>query len=172
MEHVPYKGRFYHVGDWVHVMNPVDPARPIVGQIFRLYKQQKKPGVFFTACWYYRPEQTWHIKSRRFFPNEVFQTGVYGEHALEDILEDVLVLWLPVYLRARPSAHYWRMDAPLYVVESKYDVELHTFHKIEKWEYYVPSAVRSKATPMDIFSHPAEPPPKKPSALTLSLIHI
>lgn len=165
-EHVPYKGRFYNVGDWVHVMNPVDPARPIVGQIFRLYKQQKKPGIFFTACWYYRPEQTWHTKARRFYPNEVFQTGVYGEHTLEDILEDVLVLCLPVYLRARPSAHYWRKDAPLYVVESKYDVEQHTFHKIEKWEYYVPSAVRSKATPMDIFSHPAEPPPKKPSALT------
>lgn len=166
LEHAPFKGRVYHVGDWVHVMNPVDPARPIVGQIFRLYKQHKVPGVFFTACWYYRPEQTRHTESRCFYPNEVFQTGVYGEHSMEDILEDVLVLYLPVYLRARPSAHYWRKEAPLYVVEFKYDVEQYKFYKIEKWEYCVPSAVRSKVTPMDIFSHPAEPPPKKPSLLT------
>lgn len=141
-----FKGRAYHVGDWVHIMNPVDASRPIVGQLARLYKKARTPGTFFTACWYYRPEQTHHAESRLFGEREVLQTGVYGEHALEDILEDVLVLYIDTYRRARPAVPYWTPEIPVYYVESKYDVHRHEFHRIRDWAACVPSAVRDKTT--------------------------
>lgn len=165
MDAAAWKGRVYHVGDWVHLMNPVDPSRPIVGQIFRLYKQRKIPGIFLSACWYYRPEQTHHTETRHFFPNEVVQTAVYGEHAIEDIIEDILVLYLPIFKRARPAAPYWQKESPLYVVESKYDVTRHTFHRIDVWTSNVPAQVRAKKTPMDVFVEPVEMPVKSPSIL-------
>lgn len=146
MDAAAFKGRTYHVGDWVHIMNPVDASRPIVGQIFRLYKRMDKPGTFFTACWYYRPEQTHHASSRLFADNEVVQTGVYGEHAMEDILGDVLVLFHTTYQRARPAAAYWDKDTPVYMVEFKYDVATHNFHPIHSWASCVPASIREKVT--------------------------
>ena len=41
--------------------------------LFRSRKGQ--PGV--TACWYYRPEQTFHAAHRQFWENEVFKTSKY-----------------------------------------------------------------------------------------------
>lgn len=174
MDAAAFKGRTYHVGDWVHIMNPVDPSRPIVGQIFRLYKRMDKPGTFFSACWYYRPEQTHHASSRLFADNELVQTGVYGEHAIEDLLGDVLVLFHTAYQRARPSAAYWDKDTPVYMVEFKYDVETHEFFPIHSWASCVPAVVREKVTcvfstdtsPMDVFAQPAEPPARRASLLT------
>ncbi|WFD19109.1 hypothetical protein MCAP1_001330 [Malassezia caprae] len=166
MDAAAFKGRNYHVGDWVHIMNPVDPSRPIVGQIFRLYKRMDKPGTFFSACWYYRPEQTHHVSSRHFAENEVLQTGVYGEHAIEDVLGDALVLFHTTYQRARPAAAYWDKETPVYMVEFKYDVATHGFFPIHSWASCVPASVRGKVTPMDVFLQPAEPPARLASLLT------
>mgnify|MGYP001759148993 CR=1 FL=1 len=174
MDAVAFKGRNYHVGDWVHIMNPLDPSRPIVGQIFRLYKRMDKSGTFFTACWYYRPEQTHHTSSRLFADNEVVQTGVYGEHAIEDLLGDVLVLFHTTYQRARPAAGYWDKDTPVYMVEFKYDVATHEFFPIHSWASCVPASVREKVTyvfltdpcPMDVFVQLAELPARHTSLLT------
>ncbi|WFD25871.1 hypothetical protein MNAN1_000839 [Malassezia nana] len=165
VEAAAFKGRTYSVGDWVHIMNPVDPSRPIVGQIFRLYKRMDKPGTFFTACWYYRPEQTHHAPSRLFAQNEIVQTGVYGEHAMEDVLGDVMVLFHTTYRRARPSAAYWDKDTPLYMVEYKYNVETHEFFAIHSWASCVPASVRDKVTPMDVFDQLADPPERQASLL-------
>ncbi|WFC99085.1 hypothetical protein MYAM1_001822 [Malassezia yamatoensis] len=161
-----FKGREYHIGDWVHLMNPVDPSRPIIGQIFRFHKQRKIPGTFLTACWYYRPEQTNHTASRTFYENEVLKTGVFGEHVLEDIIEEVLVLFHTKYTKARPKAAYSTPGAPVYLVESKYDVHKSEFQRIQSWASCVPAEVRSKITPMDIFTLPTTLPERKPSLLT------
>lgn len=34
---VHFKGWALHLADWVHMANPDDPSRPIVGQVFRCY---------------------------------------------------------------------------------------------------------------------------------------
>lgn len=169
LDHAYFKGRAYRAGDWVHLMNPVDPSRPIVGQLFRVYQKKSTPGIFVTACWYYRPEQTSHADSRLFAENEVVKTGVFGEHALEDIMEEVLVLFHTKYTRARPVAEYSTPNVPLYIVESKYDVRTHEFHKIQSWASCVPADVRTKHTPMTIFAVPSEVPKRSASLLTSNL---
>ena len=162
---VVYQGCTYGVGDWVHLMNPVDPERPIVAQVFRLYKRRDVPGDFLTACWYYRPEQTSHAATRQFMPSEVVKSSVYAEHAMEDILENILVLFRTKYTLGRPRAPYWDSNTPLYVVDSKYDPARHQFARINSWASCVPSEIRSVHTPMDVFPKPSALPPKEASPL-------
>ncbi|WFD31047.1 hypothetical protein MSPP1_002077 [Malassezia sp. CBS 17886] len=162
---IAFKGRRYRVGDWVHLMNPVDASRPIVGQIFRVYRRPHVPGEFLTACWYYRPEQTEHVEDRLFGEHELVKTGIYGEHAVEDILEDVLVLFHTTYTCARPQAAFVDRDVPVYFVQHKYDVGRQAFHRIYSWASCVPAEVRGAVTPMDVFPRRAAQPAKRPSLL-------
>lgn len=64
-----WKGQEYKCGDYVHLVNPDDAKRPIVGQVWKSYiptiKGQRTHHV--TVCWYYRPEQvSVSIISQRF----------------------------------------------------------------------------------------------------------
>jgi len=34
---ISYKGSSYHIGDYVHLANPDDTSKPIVGQIYKLF---------------------------------------------------------------------------------------------------------------------------------------
>ena len=47
------------LGDFVHLINPDDATKPIVGQVFKTFiptnKEHRTHHV--TVCWYYRPEQ-------------------------------------------------------------------------------------------------------------------
>jgi len=46
------------IGDYIHLINPDDASRPIVGQIFRTFVPTKGYKTHHvTVCWYFRPEQ-------------------------------------------------------------------------------------------------------------------
>ena len=40
MEEVNYKGWKLKLGDWVHLSNPDDPSKPIVGQVFKCWTSE------------------------------------------------------------------------------------------------------------------------------------
>jgi chromatin structure-remodeling complex subunit RSC1/2 len=40
VEEVNYKGWKLRLGDWVHLSNPDDPSKPIVGQVFKCWKSE------------------------------------------------------------------------------------------------------------------------------------
>lgn len=46
-------------GDYVHMINPNDATRPIVGQVWKTWVPTKgnTQQHHLTVCWYYRPEQ-------------------------------------------------------------------------------------------------------------------
>ncbi|KAJ3490189.1 hypothetical protein NLJ89_g11456 [Agrocybe chaxingu] len=78
VDEVHFKGWRLGVADWVHLSNPDDPSRPIIGQVFKCwlsdeFDKKGNPGI--TVSWYYRPEQTFHPANRQFWANEVFKTG-------------------------------------------------------------------------------------------------
>ena len=37
VDQISYKGSLYRIGDYVHLANPDDTSKPIVGQIYRLF---------------------------------------------------------------------------------------------------------------------------------------
>lgn len=77
VDEVHYKGWTLRLADWLHLSNPDDPSRPIVGQIFKCYSYEepyvarlehldklshdrsshRKGQLGMSVCWYFRPEQ-------------------------------------------------------------------------------------------------------------------
>lgn len=163
---VPYKGNTYRPGDFVHLINPSDPSKPIVGQIFRVFRRvapDLQPGTtpvvapteeprrscaaYVSLCWYYRPEDTVHPASRCFFAGEVQKTGLVVDHLVQDLLEPTCVMYLSHYLHGRPE---WWAQAKLagrgagepYVTQFRYNEQHRYFTKIKSWPSCLPEDLR------------------------------
>lgn len=164
-EHLNLKGKAFRVGDWIHLINPSDPTKPIVAQIFKVLRREDDDADqgWVTVCWYYRPEQTFHPASKKFFKDEVVKTGYFADHHIEDILEKIMVMFYTKYIRGRPKPEYWDPRSPLYVTESRYNEQQRVFHKIKSWASCVPEEIRKVETPMNYFEKAIAPPPKEES---------
>lgn len=146
LEGIHLKGDYLRIGDWVHLFNPDDPSRPIIGQIFNTYRRVDNGRRSVNVCWYYRPEETVHYISRTFMANEVFKTGNFIDHVVEDIMGRCLVLFYTKYVRGRPSAPHWTPDMPTYICEHRYKDDVYSFKKIKNWDSCAPSNIRNEAT--------------------------
>lgn len=146
-----YKGEVWRVGDWVHIHNPNDANKPIVGQIYRTW-QDLEGRQWINACWYYRPEQTVHRFDKHFYPNEVMKTGQYRDHRVEEIVDRCFVMFSTRYNRGRPRG--FPPDKQVYVCEARYNEEKHKLNKIKTWASCLPDEVREKDYDIDLFEVP------------------
>ncbi|KAF4584606.1 hypothetical protein EYR38_001835 [Pleurotus pulmonarius] len=138
VDELHYKGWSVKLGDWVHISNPDDPARPIPGQVFKCWTSTDTarlgdPGI--TVAWYFRPEQTFHPATRTFFENEVFKSSHFGDHPLEDIIERIAVQFTARHIRGRPRSPHWYPGWPL----------------IKNWNSCIPEILRKNADYMPIY---------------------
>ncbi|CAH7685913.1 hypothetical protein BY996DRAFT_4575204, partial [Phakopsora pachyrhizi] len=154
LEGIHLKGDYFRVGDCVHIFNPEDPSRPIIAQIFNTYRRVDTGRRAINVCWYYRPEDTVHQISRIFFKDEVFKTGNFIDHLVEDVIGRCLVLFYTRYLKGRPSAPIWAPNMPTYICEHRYKDDVYGFKKIKNWESCVPSNVRNEATEENFVPYP------------------
>ncbi|KAL0945642.1 hypothetical protein HGRIS_014795 [Hohenbuehelia grisea] len=139
---VRYKGLSIRVGDWVHLANPDDTSRPIIGQVFGCWVSQDvatmgKEGV--NVCWYYRPEQTFHQGSKTFMEHEIFKTVRHVDHPQEDIIEKVACQPLALFARGRPRSPHWYPGFPLYVCSNRYRERERSFLRIRNWDAIPPT---------------------------------
>ncbi|KAI0367477.1 hypothetical protein BV20DRAFT_970438 [Pilatotrama ljubarskyi] len=154
IDEVQYKGWTIRLADWLHLSNPDDPSRPIVGQVFRCYLSQdtqRKGQLGVSVSWYYRPEQTFHPASRQFWEKEVFKTSHFADHPIEDIIEKVACQFTARHLRGRPRPPFWYPGWPLYVCDSRYNDRDRIFVKIKNWNSCIPEEVRKKEEFMPIY---------------------
>lgn len=140
-----------NIGDWVHIRNPNDLAKPTVAQIYRTW-QDRAGQRWINACWYYRPEQTVHRYEKHFFEHEVVKTGQYRDHQIEEVLDRCFVMFVTRFNKGRPRG--FPLDKEIYVCESRYNEEKFTFNKIKTWASCVPDEVRDKDYEMDLFDVP------------------
>lgn len=149
LDHIDHKGETYRVGDWIHIINPNDPNKPTVGQVFRTWKDHDGQ-VWINACWYYRPEQTVHWVEKKFYEAEVVKTGQYRDHHIDEVLGKCFVMFFTRYSRGRPRG-VDQKKTPIYVCESRYnEVEKH-FNKIKTWKSCIPDEVRGQDYELDMF---------------------
>ncbi|ODA79740.1 hypothetical protein RJ55_05334 [Drechmeria coniospora] len=148
---IEHNGRVWRVGDWVHIRNPNDLAKPIVAQIFRTW-QDRAGQKWINACWYYRPEQTVHRHEKHFFEREVVKTGQYRDHQIGEVLDCCFVMFVTRFNRGRPRA--FPPDKDVYVCESRYNEDNFRFNKIKTWASCVPDEVRERDYEMDLFDSP------------------
>ncbi|CAO1614912.1 unnamed protein product [Sympodiomycopsis kandeliae] len=160
--HAHHKGYTFRVGDWVHLMNATDPGKPIVAQVFKICKRddEKNEPPLLSCCWYYRPEQTVHPPSRRFVAEEVFKTGLFADHPVDDVIEKVHILFYTKWTRGRPGPKDWDPQSPLYFVESRYNEKTLDFNKIKNWNSCLPEELRGSEPQVILFPE-AHPQPNR-----------
>ncbi|KAF8907675.1 hypothetical protein CPB84DRAFT_1674763 [Gymnopilus junonius] len=154
VEDLNYKGWKIKVADWVHLANPDDPSRPIIGHVFKCWvsdevEKKGQPGI--TVAWYYRPEQTFHPANKQFWGGEVFKTSHFADHPVEDIIEKIACQFTARHIRGRPRPPYWYVGFPLYVCDSRYNDRERTFVKLKNWNSCIPEEVRQSAEFMPIY---------------------
>lgn len=130
-------------GDWVLLKNPNDETKPIIGQIFKLWKTPNGEQ-WLNACWYFRPEQTVHRVDRLFYKNEVMKTGQYRDHLIEDIVSECYVIHFTRFQRGNPEK---RVGGPLFVCEYRYNESDKVFNKIRTWKACLPEELRDVDEP-------------------------
>ncbi|KAA8893961.1 hypothetical protein FN846DRAFT_976556 [Sphaerosporella brunnea] len=140
VEKIEYKGETYRVGDWIHIVNPNDPNKPTVAQIFRTWKDTDGK-IWLNACWYYRPEQTVHWVEKKFYEHEVVKTGQYRDHNMDEVLGKCFVMFFTKYSRGRPK-DIDESKYPIYVCESRYNESDKMMNKIKTWKSCIPDEVR------------------------------
>ncbi|GAA5875443.1 hypothetical protein JCM3774_002985 [Rhodotorula dairenensis] len=141
LDSINFKGHTLRTGDWIHLLNPDAPGKPIIAQIWKTYKRPDSPQRCVSVCWYYRPEETVHPVSRTFYENEVFKTGVFVDHNIEDFLGTCFVMFFTRYTRGRPRS--WNASVPLYVCEHRYKDDIKQFKKIKSWSSCIPEEIRA-----------------------------
>ncbi|KZT09072.1 uncharacterized protein LAESUDRAFT_723382 [Laetiporus sulphureus 93-53] len=154
VDEVQFKGWSIRLADWLHLSNPDDPSKPIIGQVFKCYisdepARKGQPGL--TVCWYFRPEQTFHPAHRQFWENEVFKTSHFADHPLEDVIEKIACQFTARHIRGRPRPPFWYPGWPLYVCDSRYNDRERIFVKIKNWNSCVPEEVRKSTEFMPIY---------------------
>ncbi|ORX40945.1 hypothetical protein BD324DRAFT_612629 [Kockovaella imperatae] len=138
-----HKGMSYKVGDYVHLINPDDATKPIVGQVFKSFVPTKGYRTHHvTVCWYFYPEQTIHSPEQLFYDREVFKTGHFCDHPVEDIIERISVQFYVKAIRGRPLPPEYYPGWPIYVCNSRYNDKECVFVRIKNWNSCIPDELR------------------------------
>ncbi|XP_019720909.1 histone-lysine N-methyltransferase ASH1L isoform X2 [Hippocampus comes] len=141
-----------HQGDCVYLMR--DSRRTPEGQpirqsyrllshvnrdkldIFRIEKlwKNEKGERFAFGHHYFRPHETHHSPSRRFYQNELFRMPLYEIIPLEAVVATCCVLDLYTYCKGRPKGV---KEPDVYICDYRLDKSAHLFYKIHRNRYPV-----------------------------------
>lgn len=141
-----------HQGDCVYLMR--DSRRTPEGQplrqsyrllshvnrdkldIFRIEKlwKNEKGERFAFGHHYFRPHETHHSPSRRFYHNELFRVPLYEIIPLEAVVGMCCVLDLYTYCKGRPKGV---KEQDVYICDYRLDKSAHLFYKIHRNRYPV-----------------------------------
>ncbi|XP_048857089.1 histone-lysine N-methyltransferase ASH1L-like isoform X1 [Brienomyrus brachyistius] len=104
--------------------------------IFRIEKLWKNENGerFAFGHHYFRPHETHHSPSRRFYHNELFRVPLYEIIPLEAVVGTCCVLDLYTYCKGRPKGV---KEQDVYICDYRLDKSAHLFYKIHRNRYPV-----------------------------------
>ncbi|XP_033822590.1 protein polybromo-1 isoform X1 [Periophthalmus magnuspinnatus] len=124
-----FKDSKYHVGDYVYV-EPAEPnLQPHIIYIERLWEDNTGEKWLY-GCWFYRPNETFHLATRKFLEKEVFKSDYYNKAPVSKILGKCVVMFVKEYFKLQPDG--FEPD-DVYVCESRYSAKSKSFKKIKLW---------------------------------------
>ncbi|XP_069823226.1 protein polybromo-1 isoform X5 [Dendropsophus ebraccatus] len=138
-----FKNSMYHVGDYVYVEPAEANLQPHIVCIERLWEDNAGEKWLY-GCWFYRPNETFHLATRKFLEKEVFKSDYYNKVPVNKILGKCVVMFVKEYFKICPDNF---RDEDVYVCESRYSAKTKSFKKIKLWTMPV-SSVRYR--PRDI----------------------
>jgi len=84
----------------------------------------------FSGNWFCRPNETFHLASRKFLEQELFKSDIRSSHSLSQIRGRCCVLNVKEYFKLKPEGF---ADKDVYVCESRYSTKARMFKKIKVW---------------------------------------
>ncbi|XP_071406638.1 protein polybromo-1 isoform X4 [Pithys albifrons albifrons] len=130
-----FKNSMYHVGDYVYVEPAETNLQPHIVCIERLWEDSAGEKWLY-GCWFYRPNETFHLATRKFLEKEVFKSDYYNKVPVSKILGKCVVMFVKEYFKLCPENF---RDEDVYVCESRYSAKTKSFKKIKLWTMPVSS---------------------------------
>ncbi|XP_075986413.1 protein polybromo isoform X2 [Anticarsia gemmatalis] len=126
----PLQQAAYNKGDFVYIQPDKGIKECPIGQVERVWTNND--GIPMVYCnLYYRPQETFHVRTRKFLQQEVFKTESHRVVPLDQIVGHCYVMNVKEYFKFRPEGF---ADKDVYVCESRYKTKLRLFKKIKVWE--------------------------------------
>lgn len=124
-----FRDRMYHVGDYVYVEPAESNLQPHIVCIERLW-QDDTGEKWLYGCWFYRPNETFHLATRKFLEKEVFKSDYYNKIPVNKILGKCVVMFVKEYFKLSPEGF---RPEDVFVCESRYSAKTKSFKKIKMW---------------------------------------
>ncbi|XP_046730498.1 protein polybromo-1 isoform X3 [Silurus meridionalis] len=138
-----FRDRMYHVGDYVYVEPAEANLQPHIVCIERLW-QDDTGEKWLYGCWFYRPNETFHLATRKFLEKEVFKSDYYNKIPVNKILGKCVVMFVKEYFKLSPEGF---RSEDVFVCESRYSAKTKSFKKIKMWTMPLSSV---KFVPRDV----------------------
>ncbi|XP_056380135.1 protein polybromo-1 isoform X12 [Hyla sarda] len=130
-----FKNSMYHVGDYVYVEPAEANLQPHIVCIERLWEDNAGEKWLY-GSWFYRPNETFHLATRKFLEKEVFKSDYYNKVPVNKILGKCVVMFVKEYFKICPENF---RDEDVFVCESRYSAKTKSFKKIKLWTMPVSS---------------------------------
>ncbi|XP_061114170.1 polybromo 1, like isoform X3 [Conger conger] len=130
-----FENSMYHVGDCVYVEPAEQNLQPHIVCIERLW-QDDAGEKWLYGCWFYRPNETFHLATRKFLEKEVFKSDYYNKVPVSKILGKCVVMFVKEYFKLHPEGF---RPEDVFVCESRYSAKAKSFKKIKMWAMPVSS---------------------------------
>ncbi|XP_044109353.1 protein polybromo-1 isoform X12 [Neovison vison] len=124
-----FQNSMYHVGDYVYVEPAEASLQPHIVCIERLWEDSAGEKWLY-GCWFYRPNETFHLATRKFLEKEVFKSDYYNKVPVSKILGKCVVMFVKEYFKLCPENF---RDEDVFVCESRYSAKTKSFKKIKLW---------------------------------------
>ncbi|CAN8029415.1 unnamed protein product, partial [Ixodes persulcatus] len=131
-ESTEHRGIVIRVGDFVYVEPREKGMQPHITNVDRLWRD-KNGDQWLYGCWFYRPNETFHLASRKFLQKEVFKSDNYNSTPVNQVLGKCYVMPVRDYFKSRPEGFE---DKDVYVCESRYSAKAKAFKKIKIWNFF------------------------------------
>ncbi|CAL8069132.1 unnamed protein product [Orchesella dallaii] len=148
-----YNNQVYCVGDFVYVgqsynadtsssdgssggaggANSKPAVKPNIANIQKLWTAPDGTKMF-EGIWFFRPDQTYHLPTRKFLQKEVFRSEVRSTAMLSEIVGKCYVMTVKgkEYFNCAPEGF---ADDDVYVCEYRYSSRGRSFTKLKSWAF-------------------------------------
>ncbi|KAK4337204.1 hypothetical protein RND71_043303 [Anisodus tanguticus] len=129
IKEITFNDNQYKIGDYVYVEPREKNLEPHIIHIQKIFKDENGEMNIF-GSWFYRPNETFHLASKRFLEKEVFRSDNYSSMPLSQVLGKCCVVFVKDYFKSKPLNFE---TENVYVCESKYFTKIKQFKKIKNW---------------------------------------
>ncbi|XP_035230777.1 protein polybromo-1-like isoform X3 [Stegodyphus dumicola] len=121
----------YYVGDFVYIEPREKGMEPHIMHVEKLWRDNQGEQWLY-GCWFYRPNETFHLATRKFLEKEVFKSDNYNSTPLNQVIGKCYVMFVKDYFKFKPTEFEFK---DVYVCESRYSAKAKAFKKIKIWNF-------------------------------------